>query len=73
MSRIEAVWSKRVLRQLWKLEPGKWVATTYNRIIAVGDTPTEVYQAAERDGVETPLLYQIPDPNVHWYFAAATS
>lgn len=51
------------VRDALRAHPGKWVALTQNptAILAVGDTPSEVYEAAQRAGVETPLLYQVPD------------
>jgi hypothetical protein len=41
--------------------PGKWAALTASEVIAVRDSPTDALAAAREAGVETPILYQIPD------------
>jgi len=42
--------------------PGKWVALTRTAVIEIRDTSTEAYEAAIAAGVESPILYQVPDP-----------
>lgn len=45
--------------------PGKWVAATESRIIAVGDAAESVLKAAGEEGVEQPLLFHVPeDPSI---------
>jgi hypothetical protein len=41
--------------------PGRWVALTRSAVIAVRDTSTEAYDAARAAGVDSPILYQVPD------------
>jgi hypothetical protein len=41
--------------------PGKWAAVTRSEVIAIRDTPADAYAAARLAGVESPILYQIPD------------
>ncbi|MHB8892531.1 MAG: DUF5678 domain-containing protein [Candidatus Limnocylindrales bacterium] len=41
--------------------PGKWVALTRSAVIAVRDTSTEAYDAARSAGIDSPILYQVPD------------
>lgn len=41
--------------------PGKWAAVTRSTVIAIRDTSTEAYLAARAVGVESPILYQVPD------------
>lgn len=64
------IFSWRLTRQLWKLPVGTWVAIDNDKIIATGQTPKEVYEASQVAGVEVPLLWQVPDPNVTHIFAA---
>jgi hypothetical protein len=73
MSKAQRVLGQRLERELMKLPVGTWVAMTQRRIIATGDTPTAVYEAAQAAGVEVPILYQIPDPNTHWYFGTVAA
>ena len=51
------------LRDALSAHPGKWVALTTDpvAILAVADTPTEAFAAAQRAGVSIPWLYQVPD------------
>jgi hypothetical protein len=41
--------------------PGKWAALTRTKLIAVGETSTEAYAAALAAGIESPILYLVPD------------
>jgi hypothetical protein len=58
------------MRAALRAYPGRWVALTQNplALLAVGDSPREVYEAAERAGVQTPLLYQVPDDTVQTFY-----
>lgn len=40
---------------------GKWVAMTSSRLIAVGATASEVYQAAVDQGHDSPIVYYVPE------------
>lgn len=60
---LERVMSVELEAEL-QLHPGKWVAAHDERIIAIGDTPSEVCEAAWAAGVETPLLLKVPEPGV---------
>ena len=41
--------------------PGKWAALTRTEILAIRDTSTEAYVAAVEAGVDSPILYLVPD------------
>lgn len=41
--------------------PGKWAALTRSELLAIRDSSTEAYEAARAAGVESPILYLIPD------------
>lgn len=41
--------------------PGKWAAFTRSEVIAIRDTAADAYAAARLAGIESPILYQIPD------------
>jgi hypothetical protein len=58
------------VREALSAYPGKWVALNPApvAILAVEDTPAEAFQAAQRAGVETPLLYQVPDSTLRAYY-----
>ncbi len=38
---------------------GRWVATTNDRLLAVGDSATEVYLAAREQGVDVPIVFRV--------------
>jgi hypothetical protein len=40
---------------------GKWVAITTSRLIAVGESAADVLRVARDHGVESPILYHVPD------------
>lgn len=48
--------------------PGKWVAITRSEVLAVGDSPTEVYEKARAGGVENPIVLQVPNTQHAVYF-----
>jgi hypothetical protein len=49
--------------------PGKCAALTPTTILAIRDTSTEASDAAHEAGVESPILYLIPDsPSGYSYF-----
>lgn len=58
------------VREALKAYPGKWVALTTEpfAILAVVDTPSEAFAAAQRVGVEVPLLYRVPDEKSGAYY-----
>ena len=41
--------------------PGKWAAITRSEVIAIRDTLMAASRAAREAGVDSPILYQIPD------------
>ena len=49
------------VQELLLQHPGKWAALTRSELIAIGDTSTEAYDAALAAGVESPILYLVPD------------
>lgn len=59
--------SPEVQEQLLE-HPGKWAAITPDRLIAVGETPLEVYEKAIAEGVESPILFQVPIDSQTVYF-----
>lgn len=76
MAKSQRIVSRRVERELLK-HPKQWAALSssrsgqpYDRIIAFGPDPKTVFAAAEAAGVECPLLWYVPDPNISYYFAA---
>lgn len=41
--------------------PGKWASLTRDRLIAVRETSIQAYEAAREAGIESPILYHVPD------------
>lgn len=39
---------------------GRWVAITRDRLLAVGESPTEVMLSAREQGVRRPMIYRVP-------------
>jgi len=39
---------------------GRWVAVLGSEVVAVGESPSEVIQAALRRGVTDPTVFQVP-------------
>lgn len=72
MSKARHVLAPKLQRELLKY-PKRWVAFTYDRLIAVGDSSTEVYEKARAAGVKSPIIYCVPDPDVLWFFGAGAS
>jgi hypothetical protein len=48
------------LQKLLFSYPGKWVAITSSRLVAVGDDVREVIQKAAAEGEESPIIYRVP-------------
>lgn len=48
--------------------PGKWVAMTRSRILAIRDTSEEAYAAGRDAGVGVPILYQVPDTRARFSY-----
>lgn len=48
--------------------PGRWVAITRSRLIAVGDSSFEVLQAARAQGFLSPILFLVPRDEKTAYF-----
>lgn len=50
---------------------GRWVAVSRERLLAIGDSPGEVRDRAAEQGVEHPMIWQVPewdDPTIHtWH------
>src|SRR6266498_1156924 len=54
-------WVAKHLDELVRHHAGKYVAVYRNKLVAVGDSYREVYEEAERRGIEEPpLTMQIP-------------
>jgi hypothetical protein len=47
---------------------GKWVALTRSEIIAIADTPSEAFHAAQEAGITDPILYRVPEDKDTVYF-----
>jgi hypothetical protein len=47
---------------------GKWVALTSRRILAVGDSRSEVLAEATRKGYKSPLIYRVPEKSTAAYY-----
>jgi len=64
---MERVLSEELEEELLQ-HPGRWVAMTREKIIALGDTPAEVFKAALSAGHKTPILYQVPKPGMSFFY-----
>ena len=54
-------WVARHFDELVRKHAGKFIAVYRNRLVAVGDSYKEVYEAAEKRGIEEPpLTMQVP-------------
>ncbi len=47
---------------------GKWVALTAKRILAVGDSRSEVLEVAAKKGYGSPLVYRVPEKSTAAYY-----
>ena len=56
-----------VQKELLK-HPGKWVALTRSKILAVGDTADEALEAAHAAGHKDPGLYRVPEKARSYFF-----
>lgn len=61
--------TEELQRELWK-HPGRWVAIANSKLIAVGETSTEVLDQAERKGFTRSELspMRLPEPGVLYVF-----
>jgi hypothetical protein len=50
------------------LHPGKWAAITRTAVLAIGDDPEDVVEAARQQGVPEPILYRIPDAATLYFY-----
>lgn len=48
--------------------PGKWVAITRSRVLAVGDDVMTVLREARKLGVEEPIIFRVPNDDGAAYF-----
>ena len=48
--------------------PGKWVAMTRSRILAIRDTSAEAYAAGRDAGDDVPILYLVPDTRARYTY-----
>ena len=48
--------------------PGKWAAITRSEVLAIGNDPRKVVEAARRKGVTSPILYRIPDASTLYFY-----
>lgn len=69
---VERVMTEELEQELM-LHPGKWTAITRDRLVAVGDTPKDVLDAAAADGVASPILYWVPLPGTVFVLSTMTS
>ena len=54
-------WVAKHLDELVKNHAGKYIAVYRNKLVAMGDSYKEVYEAAEKHGIEEPpLTMQVP-------------
>jgi hypothetical protein len=54
--------------QLATFRPGQWVALTPSRVVAVGGSPSEVYEAARSQGIDAPIIYEVPSGESGAYY-----
>lgn len=47
---------------------GRWVATTRSEVVAVGKSASEVLKAARAAGVDSPIVYRVPEDGRTAYF-----
>lgn len=66
-SPLENVFEPGLEHELLKY-PGKWTAVTETEVVAVGDTPREVLEAAIAKGVTKVTLHRVPDESNKAYF-----
>jgi hypothetical protein len=52
----EVMWLGENQKWLEENYPGKWVAVRGNRLIAVGDTPSDVLEQSKAAGIPNPLI-----------------
>jgi hypothetical protein len=48
--------------------PGKWVALTRSEVLAVSDSASEAYERARQLGVDTPIMYLVPEGGDRSYY-----
>ena len=58
-----------IQEQLGTYRPGEWIALTPSKIVAVRETATEAYEAARAEGIDAPILYQVPthEPGAYYF------
>lgn len=57
---VPPLWSSAIADQFAQQHRGRWVAIHEDRIVAVGGSPTEVHEQAVSQGIDDPLLFQVP-------------
>jgi hypothetical protein len=50
------------------LHRGKWVAITKTRLVGLGDSSEEAFEAARQRGEARPMLYRVPPDDDTTYF-----
>ena len=65
--RAQRVLSKEVERELLK-HPGKWIAMTAEKILAIGDDSVSVYRSAVAAGEPQPILYRVPETGTSYFY-----
>lgn len=63
----ERVLSTELEDELLK-HPGKWIAMTPEKIVAIGDDSVVVYKAALKAGVTDAILYRVPEGGSVYFF-----
>jgi len=47
---------------------GRWVATTRTKVVAVGDSPQDVYREARDQGIDIPIVFRVPEAGQSYFF-----
>ena len=50
------------LQQELQKHPGEWVAITRTTLIAFGKDPAAVARKAREAGIDSPMMFRVPDP-----------
>ena len=64
---LEREFDPELLKELARYR-GRWVATTRSRLLADGDSATEVYLAARESGIPVPIVFRVPEDGRTRYF-----
>jgi hypothetical protein len=67
LERVERELTKALQKELQN-HPGKWVAMTRSKLIAVGDSMGEVQEKARSAGKPEATVYRVPESDRAYFF-----